>query len=134
MNRRESGFSIVTAIFLLVVLAMLGAFMLMLSGTQQVTTAMDVQGSQAFRAARTGLEWGIAKVKADAACSASFPKDMTVEGYRVSVTCTRNADAYNEGGVERFIYWLESTATRGGAVGGIGYVERRVNAFVEFPT
>lgn len=130
MSCRESGFSIVTAIFLLVALALLGAFMLSLSSTQQVTTAQDVQGSQAFRAARTGLDWAISGVQAAAACpTASAP---TVEGYTVTIACT--SKTYDEAGTTRKIYWLESTATRGGAVGGIGYVERRVNAFVEFPT
>lgn len=128
--RRQSGFSLVTAIFLLVVLAMLGAFMLRLSGTQHVTTAQDVQGSQAFRAARTGLEWAIASIKAAAACPVAAAP--AVEGYTVVVACSSNT--YDEAGTPRIIYWLESTATRGGAVGGIGYVERRVNAFVEFPS
>lgn len=130
MNRRESGFSIVTAIFLLVVLAMLGAFMLSLSSTQHVTAAQDVQGSQAYRAARTGLDWAISGVQAAAACPVAAPPP--VEGYTVTIACTSNT--YDEAGTTRRIYWLESTAMRGGAVGGIGYVERRVNAFVEFPS
>lgn len=130
MNRRQSGFSIVTAIFLLVALALLGAFMLSLSGTQQVTTAQDVQGSQAYRAARTGMDWAIAEVKATAACPTATPP--TVEGYAVAVACTSNS--YDEAGTTRKVYWMESTASRGGAVGGIGYVERRVSAFVEFPS
>lgn len=126
--RRQAGFSIVTAIFLLVVLAMLGAFMLTLSGTQQVTTAQDIQGSQAFRAARTGLDWAISTIQATAACPAAAAP--AVEGYTVVVTCASNI--YDEAGTSRTIYWLESTASRGGNVGGIGYVERVVNAFVEF--
>jgi Tfp pilus assembly protein PilX len=53
----QSGFLLVTAIFLLVVLAALGAFILTISGTQQTSSALDVQGSRAYQAARAGIEW-----------------------------------------------------------------------------
>ncbi|HEY6280567.1 MAG TPA: hypothetical protein VIW72_02070 [Burkholderiales bacterium] len=54
----QSGFLLVTAIFLLVILAALGAFILTISGTQQTGSALDVQGSRAYQAARAGIEWG----------------------------------------------------------------------------
>jgi len=52
----QSGFLLVTAIFLLVVLAALGAFILTISGTQQTSSALDVQGARAYQAARAGIE------------------------------------------------------------------------------
>ncbi|MCM8580609.1 MAG: hypothetical protein NFV56_14210, partial [Candidatus Accumulibacter sp.] len=65
MNRRrtrstviaQGGFALVSAIFLLVVLAALGAFMLTFSNTQQLTSAQDVQGSRAYWAAKGGVQW-----------------------------------------------------------------------------
>ena len=133
---RQRGFSIVTAIFLLVILAMLGAFMVTLSTTQNITSAQDVQGSQAFRAARAGIEWDVASIKTLATSCPASPSNLTVGNYAVAVTCTRNT--YDEGkddqGVvtPRYIFWLESTATTGGSVGSIGHIERTLNAFVEF--
>ena len=59
---RQPGFTIVSAIFLLVVLALLGAFIVNLSTTQNVTSAQDIQGSRAYHAARAGLEWGLYQV------------------------------------------------------------------------
>jgi len=53
----QSGFLLVTAIFLLVVLAALGAFILTISGTQQTSSALDVQGARAYQAARAGIDW-----------------------------------------------------------------------------
>lgn len=126
---RQRGFSLVTAIFLLVILAMLGAFMVTLSTTQNVTSAQDYQGSQAFRAARAGIEWGVASIKT-LVTSCPAPTTMTMGSYSVAVTCTLNS--YDEGGTPRRIFWLASTATTGGSVGSIGYIERTMNAFVEF--
>src|SRR4249920_3885069 len=55
---REAGLSLVTAIFLMVVLAMLGAFMLSVTAIQQSSQQFDVQGVRAYQAARAGIEWG----------------------------------------------------------------------------
>ena len=63
----QHGFSIVSAIFILVVLAALGAFIVNISTTQQIGSALDIQGARAYQAARSGLEWGIYQVQATAA-------------------------------------------------------------------
>ena len=59
--RRQAGIGIVTAIFLLVVLAALGAAIMSLSNSQQSGAALDMQGSFAYQAARAGAEWGVYK-------------------------------------------------------------------------
>ena len=58
----ECGFASIVAIFLLVVMAAMGSFMLTFSNTQQLTSAQDIKGSQAYWAARAGLEWGMGYV------------------------------------------------------------------------
>lgn len=60
-SRRVRGFSLVTAIFLLVVLAGLGVAMVNVFTMQQVESALDVQGARAEQAARAGIEWGLAR-------------------------------------------------------------------------
>ena len=57
-SRRARGFSIVTALFLLVVLSLLGAFIVSVTGLQQSSQQLDVQGVRAYQAARAGIEWG----------------------------------------------------------------------------
>jgi len=142
--KSRRGFALPSAIFLLVILALLGAFMLNVSNTQHLTAAQDVQGVRAYRAARMGLEWAAAQLcGAVANCAAPLtacpvipaPLDTAPDGFSVTVTCTMNT--YNEAGpsgdVARQVFWITSTATGAGAVGGIGYVERSLNAFIEFP-
>ena len=57
-HQREAGFSLVSAVFLLVVLAGLGVFAVRLNTLQQQTVTAGLRGAQAFEAARTGAAWG----------------------------------------------------------------------------
>ena len=82
----QRGFAAIAAIFLVVVLAALGAFMVTFSNTAQLTSAQDVQGSRAYWAARGGLEWAIASTTAAVACPAS-PTSLTLNGFAVAVSC-----------------------------------------------
>lgn len=129
--QNQSGFAIVAAIFLLVILSALGAFMLTFSTTQHLTSAQDVQGSRTYWAAKAGTQWAVAKLQPPAATC--FPATtFNLDGFTVVVTCTSNA--YTEGTDNKIIYWVDSkaTATGGGATGGVAYTERVLNAFVEF--
>ena len=58
----QRGFSIVSAIFILVILASMGAAMLTFSNVQQTTSTQDLQGIRAYQAARAGMERGINQV------------------------------------------------------------------------
>jgi MSHA biogenesis protein MshP len=128
----QRGFSLVTAIFLLVVLAGLGAAMVTLSTSQQQTLAQDVQGARAIQAARAGIEWGGYQVlKVANACPAS-PTTLSfagtaLAGFTTQVTCS--ATTHTEGATTRSVYELTATA-RYGAVHGIDYVERVLTARV----
>lgn len=123
----QRGFAAVAAVFLVVILAGLGAFMLTFSNTQQLTSAQDVQGSRAYWAARAGLGWGIASVTATPADCPTSPTTLTVDGFSVTVTCTRST--YDEAGVTVVIYRLVSLARLGA---GATAVERSVSASLEF--
>lgn len=63
--KRLRGFAIVSAIFILVVLAALGAFIVNVSTSQHIGSALDVQGVRAYHAARAGIEWGLYRVTRD---------------------------------------------------------------------
>lgn len=128
--RTQRGFAIVAGIFLLVILSALGAFMLTFSSTQHLTSAQDVQGSRAYWAAKAGIQWAAAQLQPPVVACPALPAIPDLDGFTVTVTCTANT--YTEGTESRVIYWLQSTATSGGAVGSVGYTERAINSFVEF--
>lgn len=127
---KKNGFAIISAIFLLVVLAALGAFMLSFSNTQHLTSAQDVQGSRAYWAARGGLEWAISTVQTNsAACPAAGIAPATLDGFTITITCTRRT--YTEGSNAVVIFSLESQANTNAPIGSAGYVERSVTAAIE---
>jgi MSHA biogenesis protein MshP len=134
------GFAIVSAIFILVVLAALGAFILSISTSQQIGSALDVQGARAYHAARTGIEWGLYRQLRDGSCVAtptSFsPAAATLSGFTITVTCVAVPDPGAHGGPTT--YRLQSTAcTEPNAAEprcpnitnpGNRYIERRLDA------
>ncbi len=126
------GFAALAAVFLLVVLAALGAFMVSVSNAQQLGAAQDLQSTRAYWAARAGLEWAFGAVAANpGACPASAGVPGSVDtgaGFDLSVTCTLRT--YTELGQSVQIYNFESTA-RSGSVGSPGFVERSVSASFE---
>lgn len=90
--RRQAGVSIVTAIFLLVVLSALGAAIVTLSTAQHIGSALDLLGSRAYEAARSGVEYGLYRQAIDGACgtsSFSMPAP-TMAPFTVTVQCVQN--------------------------------------------
>ncbi len=67
----QFGFSLITAIFLLVVLAVLMVSIINIRVLQQNTVVMSIQGARAMQAARSGIEFGIYQVLRPAATTAS---------------------------------------------------------------
>lgn len=94
---RSGGMGIVTAIFLVVVLAGLGAAAMTLSTAQQQSANMDLLGARALQAARSGLEWGVYQALRNNACAGSsnlaMPAGTTLAGFTVTVTCATCATA-----------------------------------------
>jgi MSHA biogenesis protein MshP len=142
-DRNQAGFTLVTAIFLLVVLAALGAFMVSISTAQHAASALDVQGARAYQAARAGVEWGAYQVLnpennisdttpadnryACAGTPAAVAVAGSLSGFAVNVTC--GFVGSSDGARQVRTYQITSTATTG-AVGGVDYVERQLTATI----
>jgi MSHA biogenesis protein MshP len=124
----QSGFAAIAAIFLIVVLAALGAFMVTMSNTQQLTSTQDLQGTRAYWAARAGLEWGVNRTFITNACPAASSALGAIQGFSVTVTCT--VAAYSDAGLTTNLFRITSVASTG-TPGGIGYVERSVSVGLE---
>jgi MSHA biogenesis protein MshP len=129
---RQSGFAAIAALFLLVVLAGMGAFMVTFSNAQQLGSAQDIQSTRSYWAARAGLEWALGALSLDAtACPASPPATVdTGNVFAVTISC--NLQTYLEGTLTVKIFTLQSVASSG-TVGSIGFVERSVSATFEVP-
>ena len=77
MTQGMRGFAIVSAIFILVALATLGAFIVSISSNQHIGSALDVEGVRAYQAARAGIEWGVFQVNSTPAYNFSYGTSST---------------------------------------------------------
>lgn len=139
MNGRQSaqgGFAAIAAIFLVVILAALGGFMLTFSNTQQLTSAQDLRGSKAFWAARAGLEWAVVALPATPAlCTTPVAAPPTpIEGFAIAIDCTRTtyADTGTTTGVSPTSIFRITVTASTGTIGTIAYADRSVSASMEF--
>lgn len=137
--RAQSGFGLVSAVFLLVMLAVLGVSITFMSGTQRNAVVLDVLGSRAYQAARAGIEWGAFQAVQNNACAASTNLTFTgtsMAGFAATVQCT--VTTTDEGGTTIRLYNIISNACNiptGGACPNAAsnsatYVERQVTAVV----
>ena len=135
------GFTTITAIFLIVVLSALGAFMVVFTGLQQTTIQADVQGVRAYYAARAGINWALYRaLDPDATIApgaASFPAcpagtlntlGGSLSPYTVVITC--GITSATEANREIRVYQITATACNQATCPAgsppSGYVERRV--------
>ncbi|BBI98650.1 hypothetical protein FGKAn22_03430 [Ferrigenium kumadai] len=135
MSLRQKGFSLVSAIFLLVVIAALGTFAVTLSVTQNQSQAMDVMGARAYQAALAGVEWAAYNVNVQPVSAATawgcVASSVTVGGNLAAfspVTVNCSATSAVEGVSTVWIYDVSAVASAGGASGDLNYVEQVATA------
>lgn len=135
---RQRGVGLASAIFLLVVLGGLTAFLLKVSGLQHSSSALDLQGTHAYQAARAGIEWGVFRALRSSNCDpkSSFGLGGSLSGYTVTVECS--ATPYTEvDPAAKTVYSLRATACNRPASGecpgvaGPFYVERQLQALID---
>jgi MSHA biogenesis protein MshP len=144
MKRASAGFVLMTALFLIVTFAAIGAYLVTVASGQVEASTQDEQGARAYQAARTGIEWGAFQVLVNPAGNfatticvtpaasqtldlGSFGGPLGGDPFRVSVTCTRTSEA--EGGATVQVYLVTATACNRAACAATGestYVERQL--------
>lgn len=144
-SRRQSGFAIISAIFILVVLAAMAAFIVHVSTHQSAGHVADVQGIRAYQAARTGIEWGLynhLRPPQTCAAASSFALGGNLAGFTVTVRCTPSDEVTNNNeagtspaGTQLFVRRIVATACNQPAgapatcpnlAPGANYVEREL--------
>ncbi|RTL57858.1 MAG: hypothetical protein EKK46_01795 [Rhodocyclaceae bacterium] len=145
-ERQQSGFTTAAAIFIVVILAALGAFMVTISGTQQLGFAQDVTGSVVLQGARAGVDWGVYQVinntagtfstncRSAAGATVTFPSLQGMTNVTVRVDCT--SATYVEGASSPVSYQIIATACNNATCPNTSaslpnlYVERRLSTLV----
>ena len=128
VSSSQRGFSLVSAIFLLVVLAGLGAYAVRLNTLQQQSVTSALRAAQALAAARTGAAWGAYRAVAGVCTAATLNLTQgAAAGFRVSVQCTQSTHVEGSATVRVFVLNVRAEA---GTYGGPDYVSRRLQTKV----
>ena len=124
--RQQTGISLITAIFLLVIVALLAVYITNIRAVQQCTSLYGTQGARAIQAARSGIEWGIYEsLVATPGCPATTT--INIDRFSVQIQCSETS--HREGVTDVVTYQLTSTATTG-TFGTLDYMQRRIQAKV----
>jgi MSHA biogenesis protein MshP len=121
--------SLVAALFLLVVLAALGAVAARVGVMQQQTAGFDLRAAEALHAAGSGIAWAAYRALDTGWCGTDSVTlgEGGAAGFRVTVSCSGSTHAERNKSVE--IYVLDALA-EAGTYGTAGYVSRRLQAKV----
>ncbi len=129
---KQRGFTLVWAIFLVIVGGLISLFMTRIASVQAGGNNLALNSSRALRAARAGVEWAVNRTAPPtSACAASTSFTLTqadLNGYNVTVTCS--ASVYTEGASTFTSYNIVSA----GAIGTYGvsadYAYRQANVLI----
>ena len=144
-SRPERGFLIIAAVFLLVVLTGLVAYLMTVSTTSQAASAADFNSARAYQASRAGVEWaafqilrsGGFKTTCDTgpgfSASSNLSLGSNLSDFTATVTCA--STGLTEGSTAVRAYSIVSNAcneTSGGACPNTStvsatYVERQLS-------
>lgn len=127
--RSQNGFSLVPALFLLVVLAALGIIAVRLAGVQQQTVVLAMQSGRAYAAARSGVEWSAYQALNNSSCSAATINltEGGLAGFSVQTSCS--STSHSEGPNTVNVYVIDAFAWSG-SYGNPDYVSRRIRSTV----
>ena len=123
----QRGFSLVPAIFLIVVLAGLAVFAVRVSTLQGQGVTEALRAAQALAAARSGVEWAAYRALHGGLCAPSTLNltEGGTAGFTVTVACS--VSTHTEGTTTVNV-WVFDVRAEAGAFGGPDYVSRRLQS------
>lgn len=134
MNKKQQGFSIMAAVFILGILALSMSYILSMAALARYSNNLALQGVRAYYAARTGIEVATFQALNGGTCSA-FTTLPTMTGtlapFLVTTICS--STTFIQSGVTYTNYLIKSYGNRAGILSNSGlpdYVVRQVNTVI----
>lgn len=110
-RRKHRGFALIAALFVLVVLALLGTFAVRMTMTQQHDADLDLQQLRADAALSSGVEFAATRLLAPGGCG-NVANPLNVGGYVVTFDACATAP-YTVNGNPVTLYTVTATSARG---------------------
>ena len=125
--KKQQGMTLIGAIFILVIVAMLGQYLVNISGMQRQASLLTLQSARAYQTASTGIEWGAAQA-INGNCAASTTLNIPNNNFSTTVECT-DMGSFIEDTTTTNVYLIESKSEYG-IFGNPDYVSRRLEVKV----
>lgn len=130
---KQKGITLIGAIFVLVIVSLLGIYLVKITGAQRQMVLMNLQSARAYQAANAGIEWGIARLINSNSCTNTTNLDSKLNGFNVSVSCTLlQAGGYDEAGETINVYQITSSSVFGNYT-DTNYTSRELETIVHGP-
>ena len=132
-DRGRGGFGLVPAVFLIAVIAAVGALLVGTVAVETSTATLSLRSARAYAAARSGVEWGARQALVAGSCVPATGFDLSeagLRGFHLEVSCT--ATQHVEGGATTVVHRIVSESTSG-SYGSPEFVRRRIDAEVVSP-
>jgi MSHA biogenesis protein MshP len=127
--KKQMGFSLIAAIFVLIIVSLLGQYLVKVTGVQRQTSLLALQSARANQTANAGLEWGIEQItNHSGSCSASTTLSPKLHNFTTTVSCTQ-LGSYDENGTIKSIYRLTAHSVYS-SYGSLDYVSRKLQAII----
>lgn len=87
--RKQRGITLIAAMFVVIIVALLGQYLVKISGVQNQISTMALQSARAYQTANAGIEWGIANIddcKTLAAGASTAEPSFSVNNFSIDVT------------------------------------------------
>ena len=123
----QKGFSLVTTLFIIVVLAVLGGYMVSMTITQTQSSALAVQGLRAWYAGVSGFEWAAYEINSSGNCP-TIPATMNIEGFNVNITSCTEYSIFEAG--NNFKLHDVTVLSERGSYGDVDFVSRTIRATI----
>jgi MSHA biogenesis protein MshP len=101
--KNQKGITLIGAIFVLIIVSLLGSYLVKIYSVQQKTSVLALQIARAYQTANAGIEWGIANVVNNGSCEASTSLTPNIDNFSVTVTC-QQLGSYSENINTKIVY------------------------------
>jgi len=89
---KQQGITLIGAIFVLIIVSLLGQYLVTISAVQRQTSLLALQSARAYQAANAGIEWAVGHATF---CNSGT---LSINNFNVTVTSTLDVNSpYNEG-------------------------------------
>lgn len=121
------GFSILIALFIIVVLGALALLVVEITGAGQATPILALNEARALAAAESGIQWGAHVALTNHNCPPTTTLKFTPEGltgFSVIVTCSQTQ--HTENGATFNVYAIQADASNGTYGSTPDFVQRKI--------